>query len=559
MNCLTHTSRFALLVAFASLLSLGCGAKPLPKDQDPKDSSGSEDTSGSGGADSIGTPVGPSQCDESVAGARLLRRLTRRELTNSHTDVFAEAATNASTSLPGDSVDRIRLTNDAAILVMGQDMAQDLLERAEEIADTVTDPATLSASLACATDSPDETCATEFVNKYGEQLFRRPLTSAETDRYVALSTSISDTSDFNTGLKWALVGLIQSPFAVYRSELGDGGKLTPYEIASELSYDYSASPPSKELLAKALSGELDDPEVRYQEALKLLDSDRGREVLQQFFEEWLTYRNVLTVSRSNTPDNFEEVRPKMVLETERFLDTLLFDKSGKLADLLTADFTVADQELASYYGFSGGSADIAQDGGSVVDRDWGLGVFAQGSVTTTMASIAITSPTLRGLLIYRRLYCKVPDPPQAANFDLRSDTLVGGTTRDRLEQSHLSSSCATCHKNFDPLGFGFEHIDHVGRYRDEEVTPDGTFPIDATATLARPNNTPIDGQEELMQALSTDPNVLTCVSDTMARYVYGSEGDCRAKDSQMRAISGETSIVSYLAELAREPHFTSRN
>jgi len=157
------------------------------------------------------------------------------------------------------------------------------------------------------------------------------------------------------------------------------------------------------------------------------------------------------------------------------------------------------------------------------------------------------------------LYCKVPGPPQAINFDLTADQVVGNTTRERIETSHLDASCASCHADFDPLGFGFENIDHVGRYRTEEVTPNGSFPINATATVESLDDLFIDGQEELMVGLAADDEVLACVSSTMARYVYGGDGDCRAKDAQLRVMEGETSIVAYLAELSREPHFTQRN
>ncbi len=545
----------ALLLA--ALGAGGCGAPPLSNDPESSGTGGSSTTGVEGSGGSV-APEDPSACDASTAGRRLLRRLTRRELTNTQQDVFGEAASSAATNLPGDSVDRIRLSNDAAILQMNQDTALAVLERAEEIAAAVTAPDTLPSNLPCSTSSQDEACATEFIQKYGTALFRRPLASADVDRYLGLFRSVAGASDFNTGLKWSLVGLIQSPHAVYRTELGEDGQLTPYELASELSYNYSASPPSDALIARALSGELDDPDARYAEAKNLLSTPRGFEVVRQFFEEWLNYRDILTVSRANTPDNFEQMRSKMVLETERFLETLLFEKDGRLAELLTADYTIADQELASYYGFSGGSADMLQDGGAEVTRQYGLGLFAQGSVTGTMSSITITSPTRRGLLLLRRLFCEVPGLPQGINFDLTADEVAGNTTRERLESSHLSTSCAECHERFDPLGFAFEHFDHVGRHRDEEVTPNGSFPIDATATVHLLNDLPIDGQEELMTGLAEAPAVLSCVSGTMSNYIYGGQESCRDKVSRTRVISGETSIIDFLAELAREPHFVQR-
>lgn len=546
------------LCAITLALSTGaCGAPDI--DDDEPNGSGGSSTTGpdeTGGGNTV--PEDPNACAESNPGTRLLRRLTRRELTNTQEAIFGDAATSAPTGLPGDAVDRIRLSNDSAILQMTQDTAQAVLDRAEEIAATVTSTSSLQSTLPCAAASQDATCAAEFIKKYGEALFRRALEPADIDRYIALFQSVSGASDFNTGLKWTLVGLIQSPHAVYRTELGQGGQLTPYEIASELSYNYSASPPSADLIAKALSGELDDPEARYREARALLMMPQGIDVVRQFFEEWLTYRDILTVSRAEA-GNFEQIRPKMVLETERFLETLLYDKEGNIADLLTANYTIADQELASYYGFSGGSGDMTRDGGAEVERTFGLGVFAQGSVTGTMSSIKITSPTRRGLLLLRRLFCEVPGLPQAINFDLTIDSVEGNTTRQRLEASHLSTSCAKCHDKFDPLGFGFEHFDHVGRYREEELTDHGSYPIDATATVKLLDDLPIDGQEQLMTGLSTSPAVLSCVSGTLSNYVYGGQEDCRDKDARIRVMSGETSIVDFLAELAREPHFVERN
>lgn len=561
----SHLTHAAAFVAVSVLGVAACTAPPAEEngDGDSSHTGGGPPSTATGGGPMVPPstpPEHPDACEASVPGSRLLRRLTRRELTNTQLDIFGEAAASAATNLPGDAVDRIRLSNDSAILQMSQDVAIAVLDRAEEIATQVTSTSNLPSNLPCAEVNPDESCATEFVQKYGDALFRRPLTSADIERYLSLHRSVSAESDFSTGLKWTLVALIQSPHAVYRTELGEGGKLTPYEIASELSYSYAASPPSAELIAKALSGELDDPDARFQEARALLTSSpRGFDVMRQFFEEWLNYRDVLTVSRAETPDNFEQMRSKMVRETERFLEVLLLENNGKLGDLLTANYTVADQDLANYYGFSGGTGDILQDGGAQVERTFGLGVFAQGSVTATMSSITITSPTRRGLLLLRRLYCQVPGLPQAINFDLTADEVVGNTTRERLENSHLKDGCSSCHRIFDPLGFGFEHFDHVGRYREQEVTPNGSFPIDATATVALLDDLVIDGQEQLMTGLAADPEVLTCVSGTMSRYIYGGQESCRDKEARTRVIAGETSIVDYLAELAREPHFIERN
>lgn len=563
----------------AALWFLACGAgdpgtdRPGDTNQSTADTTSSSggsstnastSTTGNGGTgvdlgpDDPDVPELPDACEASAPGEPMLRRLTQRELLNSEAAVFPEAVAQVTVELPPDLQGSVRLSNDSATLLMGSQLAEAVLERAERIADIVTSEQNLAANLPCAAQA-DVACATEFIDRYGSALFRRPLSDSERERYVAHFESVSGRSDFATGLKWTLVSLIQSPHAVYRSELGSGGQLTPYEIASELAYNYSASPPSAELLALAEAGNLADPDVRAQEAKRLLESPAGRGVIRQFFSEWLWLSQIGSVNRANVPDNFATIKSKMLLETERFVDQVLFTNQGTLAELLTANYTVADSDLSAYYGFSGGSGDLLSGGGVQVPRTHGVGIFAQGSVLTTMASVQITSPTRRGLLLLKRLYCEVPGAPEAVSFDLTRSDVVGNTTRERLENSHLTNGvCKGCHAAFDPLGFAFEHFDHIGRYRTEEQTANGAFPIDASVEVKKLDGQVVNGQEELMAALTNDNEVLSCISATLERYVYGGDGTCRAKDSRSRVMGGEVSVIDYLADLAREPHFTSR-
>ena len=564
---------FGALSAALCFLACGGGDPDADRPGDTSQSSSTESTSGGGsssttttntsttgvvlGPEDPGIPELPDDCEASLPGEPMLRRLTQQELLNSEAAVFPDARGQVTTELPPDLQGSVRLSNDSATLLMGSQLAEAVLGRAEQIADSVTSEQNLAASLPCAAEA-DVACATQFIDEYGSALFRRPLSDSDRARYVAHFEGVSGRSDFATGLKWVLVSLIQSPHAVYRSELGSGGQLTPYEIASELSYNYSASPPSAELLALAEAGDLADAEVRAAEAKRLLESPAGHGVIRQFFSEWLWLSQIGSVNRTNVPDNFATIKSKMLLETERFIDEVLFTNQGALEDLLTADYTVADSDLSAYYGFSGGSGDLLSGGGVQVPRTQGVGIFAQGSVLTTMASVQITSPTRRGLLLLKRLYCEVPGAPEAVSFDLTRSDVVGNTTRERLENSHLMGGCRGCHAAFDPLGFAFEHFDHIGRYRTEEQTANGAFPIDASVEVEKLDGQVVNGQEELMAALTGDSEVLSCISATLERYVYGGDGSCRAKDARSRVMAGELSVVDYLAELAREPHFVSR-
>jgi hypothetical protein len=53
------------------------------------------------------------------------------------------------------------------------------------------------------------------------------------------------------------------------------------------------------------------------------------------------------------------------------------------------------------------------------------------------------------------------------------------TLRQRLEKHRADTACASCHSRMDPLGFGLENFDPIGRWRADF----SGHPIDAVGTL----------------------------------------------------------------------------
>jgi hypothetical protein len=56
----------------------------------------------------------------------------------------------------------------------------------------------------------------------------------------------------------------------------------------------------------------------------------------------------------------------------------------------------------------------------------------------------------------------------------------GLTFRKQLEQHRTDPNCAGCHKRLDPLGFGLENFDAIGRWRGEIDRQ----PVDASGEMA---------------------------------------------------------------------------
>jgi hypothetical protein len=512
-------------------------------------------------ADSGGPPPGSTftlACTTPSAGSPMLRLLNRSEFDRTLSDIFPQIAGQWTDSLPSDTVSSYGFDNDSAAVV-GNQLASALLDTALSVATAVTGSA-LATVLPCASSSADATCAEQFLTQYGRRLFRRPLTQAEHDRYLGFFAASVAKSDFKSALKWMTVGLIQSPNAVYRREIGtDNGSgtraLSIHEVATELAYTYTGSTPSEDLLTKADSGNLGDPVAL---ARSLLATAAGKQGLQHFFDGYLGYyTRVTSIQKPNIPA-FAGVSGDMIQETRAFIDDVVFQKGGGLKELLTAASTNPSQKLAQYYGFpspAGDYASIARPSGH------GLGILAQGSFLATHAAADASSPTQRGLFPFSRLLCHVKPmpPPNVPQIGAPQPGIL--TTRQRYEQQHAASgACAGCHKLWDPIGFGFEHYDEGGRYRQTEGSP--PLPIDSSAHV--PN---LDGsalftfadEEGLVTGLATQPVSYQCFAGYLSTYAFGTGESCLGASKVSALQSGSIGIAEAFAALAAEPHFTQRS
>ncbi|HET9956792.1 MAG TPA: DUF1588 domain-containing protein [Polyangiaceae bacterium] len=518
---------------------------------------------GTGGASGGTAPIGDptKECAAPDKGAPLLRRLASRELSRALEDIFPEAKGKWSTSLTTDLISHRGFDNDADVLVVGKQTADQITDTAKAVADAITGDA-LNQVLPCAASSPGASCAGEFLSKYGKRLFRRALTPAETTSYTEFFTLAASKTDFKQGLGWLIRGLIESPNFLYRRELGAvaGGvrQLTQHEIATELAFTFGGTTPSDALLAQADRGELATPEQRTQVAKTLLSSAGGREVIQTLFNSIFGYSRVTSVAKTNVSE-FAAQRDEMVQETRRFIEEVVVNKAGGPKELLTAAYSTPSSKLASFYGWPAPSSDYA-----VTQRPSGrgVGILAQGSVLASRALPNGSSPTKRGLLVFEKLLCREPDPVPPS-IPMLPEPKAGVTTRERYETQHAAGGCQVCHSKFDPIGFGFEHFNEAGQFREKELVPGSNQALDinATGTVKDDAGTAFtfDGLEQLAMQLAQMPEVYSCMSGDVSAFAFGTTESCLAQTRRAEFVSGKLSFVDYLTSLAAEPHFTQRS
>ena len=555
---------FALGAMFAGVACSPSEGADLPSGDSGAGTAGASGSgsSGTGGGGTGGTGNPVETCGTSRVTPPLLRRLSRREIEGSLESIFPSVAGQWRSTLSSDSVTTRGFDNDAATLVVSKQTARELDETATNLASAVSGAA-LGQILPCAASAPDAACAGQFIDQYGKRLFRRPVTAEERARYVGFFQSAAAQTDFARGLGWLTRALVESPSFVYRREIGavDGQKrrLSPHEIATELAYTFTGTTPSDALLAEAdawaARGIPPTATELTASATGLLATAGASEHVEHFFEAWIGYQRAAVITKENVPE-FAALSGPMVDETRHFLAEVVFARRGGVRDLLTASYTTPTPELAAFYGLPAPSTPFA-----VVERPagQGIGLLAQASVLSSLAQPNSSSPTKRGILVFERFLCR-EKPALPGNVPLPPDPTPAQTTRERYERVHVSggTDCPGCHVQFDPIGFGFEHFDEVGRYR---ATENG-HSIDASSYVPDESGDPLvrfASQEELVRGLSELPTVGACVSGELTTWVFGGSWECLGEQRRADFVGGTIGFIDYLSSLAGEPQFVERS
>lgn len=535
-------------------------------------------TAGSAGSGSItnagSAPLGgmsaQETCDPSgaeAAGRRLLRRLTNAELeTTLRTTFGLQAAQWSGVNLPSDAGSTDGFTNNADSLTVGADYAKGTFDGAKKIAALVSAQPLLGQLAPCSATG-DAACADTFVSTIGAKLYRRPLTATEQGRYRALYDKISAKEDFASFVYWATTAMLQSPHLIYRSELGEadgvGFKLTPYEVATQLSYTFSGGPPSAELTELAAQNQLATADQIESAARGLVFDAQGvrpafREVFLHFADQWLGLAGLSNLKKDANlyPEFTAQVQDSMAEETRQFFSAVVLEDEGNVTSVLTAPYTFVDGALADYYGFGApGSGTFTR---AMRPASWGVGLLAQGSLLSVQANSVTTSPTRRGHLVRTKLLCDVVPPPPAVVGEIPPPS-AAQTTRQRYEELHTANaSCKACHSLMDSIGFSLEHLDAAGRYREQE---NGYAINDAgIVTGTTGGDLQVAGAADLAAALAKLPEVTECVSSYVAAYALGVNHESAAclVSGATAELRGGSSLLDFYVRLARSEHFRSR-
>lgn len=372
----------------------------------------------------------------------------------------------------------------------------------------------------CRDDS--DQCAVQFIDAFAGAAFRRPVTEAERSGLLAVYAEGVDEADFSKGAELVVATVLQAPSFLYLTELGTNQSVTPQgqlteltgdEVASLLSYVVTQGPPDAALIEAGRSGALANPTVRAEHARRLLGSEPGKAALENTIVEWFTTDWVLKASKDRIAE-FNQFRPQLLEESRALVRTVIEQYHADFKTLLTADFTVASQEVSNYYGLSG-SGRIALTG---TPR---LGIMTGAAFLGGHSSPTESSPVKRGAAFMRQVLCTDPPDPSTVNLTVAAPPPDPSKSTRQLFAAHSAdATCQACHSLMDPIGFAFEEFDEGGRVRRGPEDNNG-YPVDASGSVTLAGTTYTwNNASEFISQVADSELAQRCVARTATRFGF---------------------------------------
>ncbi len=343
----------------------------------------------------------------------------------------------------------------------------------------------------------------EALARFAARAYRRPLTEAEKGEVTGYYRKLRKENDpsHEDAMRESLVSILMSPDFLYRLDLrssrtGAGGAapLSPYALASRLSYFLWSSMPDEELLRRAAAGELARPEVLTAQARRMLKDPRVRGFATEFTGNWLAFRHFEknnSVDRQRFPSFNDELRTAMFEEPVRMVADALASNRSAL-DLLYGDYTFVNEPLAKHYGMPvEGMKEWVRIEGA---RKYGRGGLLPMAVFLTQNSPGLrTSPVKRGAWVVQKVLGEIIAPPPPVVPELPHDESNSERPiREMLAKHRENAMCAACHAKIDSYGLAFEGYGPVGNARTTDLAG---RPVDTMVPY--PNGTTGNGVDGL--------------------------------------------------------------
>ncbi len=372
--------------------------------------------------------------------------------------------------------------------------------------------------------------ARRVARSLARQAYRRPPTDAELDVLLAtFDLGVRNQLPYPQALQLMLKAVLVSPQFLFITPATSVNTPAPvngivplddYQLASRLSYLLWATMPDDQLLALADRGQLHEPAVLQAQVKRLLDHPRSRALFDGFGAQWLSVGNLQrqVFDPALFPQMTALMRQSMYDEVRLFFQGIVRDNDPVIR-FVDSRTTYLNGTLAPLYGLEKTVQGPAMRPVRLADPNRG-GVLGMPGILAATSFPNRTSPVKRGVWVLEQVLGEqVPAaPPDVPALDKQDQGAVQNlTVRQRTELHRTNPVCANCHRILDPIGFGLEKFDAIGRWRDRDHNGQ---PIDSSGEL--PGNHRFSGPADLKAILSRrDADVARNLVEKLLAYALG--------------------------------------
>ena len=414
-------------------------------------------------------------------GAFVIRRLTKVEYGNTLRDLFGVSPSVAH-ELPDE------VFGEGYLNTLSPLQSEQYLAIANEVLDRVLAPDNAPPTevqkrlfgKAPAPGSDLRSAARAVARSITRSAYRRPASEAELNVLVGVFDLARENNlTYPAALRLMLKAVLVSPQFLFITPAGEteaGREIVPlddYQLASRLSYLLWATMPDAELSALADGGKLHEPAILKTQAKRLLADPRSRALFDGFGAQWLGLGSLQskTFDTAKFPQMTSAMRSAMYDEARLFFESIVRENRS-VVSFVDSDYTFLNGTLATLYGLEKQVTGPEMRKVKLTDANRG-GILGMPGILATTSFPNRTSPVKRGAWVLEQVLGQhvPPAPPNVPALEKQDQKKVANLTlRQRTELHRSNAVCANCHKILDPIGFGLENFDAIGRWRERDDT-----------------------------------------------------------------------------------------
>ena len=235
-------------------------------------------------------------------------------------------------------------------------------------------------------------------------------------------------------------------------------------------------------------------------------------------------------------------------------------RGGSVADLFTTTRFVVNPTVAKLLGLSTTGTGLQMvDVAGKVQR---VGLMSHPGMIAGMGDRETGSFVNRGKYLMERLLCRnpgAPPPEVAAQIETFNADTTGLNEHEKATIRMSRSQCWFCHKQFEPLAFGFSRFDGAGRYVGETYADGKPMPLDGWVPTGEAQEPRYTDMASYMRVLATNPVIQTCMTQHFIEFATARSSDqktrLQAEDVGKEYLAGGSTLSAMVTAVVRSPLF----